>query len=152
MDAAALPGRDATRVAVIGLGYVGLPLAVGFGRVLPTLGFDINRARIDELRQHRDHTLETSAEELHAASQLRFSADPSALKDCNVFIVTVPTPIDQAKRPDLSPLESASRTLGRAIGQGAVVIFESTVYPGATEEVCVPIIERESGLKFNQDF
>ncbi len=152
MDAAALPGRDATRVAVIGLGYVGLPLAVGFGRVLPTLGFDINRARIDELKQHRDHTLEVSPEELAATPQLRFSAEPSDLADCNVFIVTVPTPIDDAKRPDLKPLESASRTVGQAIRRGGVAIFESTVYPGATEEVCVPIIERESGLRFNVDF
>ncbi|HUD43670.1 MAG TPA: nucleotide sugar dehydrogenase [Dokdonella sp.] len=152
MDAAALPGQDATRVAVIGLGYVGLPLAVGFGRVLPTLGFDINRARIDELKQHRDHTLEVSPEELAATPQLRFSADPADLAECNVFIVTVPTPIDDAKRPDLTPLESASRTVGRAIGRGGVAIFESTVYPGATEEVCVPIIERESGLRFNVDF
>jgi UDP-N-acetyl-D-galactosamine dehydrogenase len=152
MDAAALPGQDATRVAVIGLGYVGLPLAVGFGRVLPTLGFDINRARIDELKQHRDHTLEVSPEELAATPQLRFSADPADLAECNVFIVTVPTPIDDAKRPDLTPLESASRTVGKAIRPGGVAIFESTVYPGATEEVCVPIIERESGLRFNVDF
>lgn len=152
MDAAALPGQDATRVAVIGLGYVGLPLAVGFGRALPTLGFDINRARIDELKQHRDHTLEVSPEELAATPQLRFSADPADLADCNVFIVTVPTPIDDAKRPDLTPLESASRTVGKAIRPGGVAIFESTVYPGATEEVCVPIIERESGLRFNVDF
>lgn len=152
MDAAALPGQDATRVAVIGLGYVGLPLAVGFGRVLPTLGFDINRARIDELKQHRDHTLEVSPEELAATPQLHFSADPADLAECNVFIVTVPTPIDDAKRPDLTPLESASRTVGKAIRPGGVAIFESTVYPGATEEVCVPIIERESGLRFNVDF
>jgi len=152
MDAAALPGPDATRVAVIGLGYVGLPLAVGFGRALPTLGFDINRARIDELKQHRDHTLEVSPEELAATTQLRFSADPAELAECNVFIVTVPTPIDDAKRPDLTPLESASRTVGKAIRPGGVAIFESTVYPGATEEVCVPIIERESGLRFNVDF
>jgi len=152
MDAAALPRRDDTRVAVIGLGYVGLPLAVGFGRHLPTLGFDINQARIAELREHRDHTLEVSSEELKATPQLRFSADAGDLKACNVFIVTVPTPIDDAKRPDLTPLVSASRTVGRAIGRGAVVVFESTVYPGATEEVCVPIIERESGLKYNVDF
>ncbi|MBA8887104.1 UDP-N-acetyl-D-galactosamine dehydrogenase [Dokdonella fugitiva] len=152
MDAAALPRRDDTRVAVIGLGYVGLPLAVGFGRHLPTLGFDINQARIAELREHRDHTLEVSTEELKATPQLRFSADAGDLKACNVFIVTVPTPIDDAKRPDLTPLVSASRTVGRAIGRGAVVVFESTVYPGATEEVCVPIIERESGLKYNVDF
>lgn len=152
MDAVALPRIDDARVAVIGLGYVGLPLAVGFGRRLPTLGFDIAAARIAELREHRDHTLEVSPQELAAAPQLRFSADADDLKACNVFIVTVPTPIDDAKRPDLSPLMSASRTVGRAIGRGAVVVFESTVYPGATEEVCVPIVERESGLRFNVDF
>ncbi len=152
MDAATLPDREETRVAVIGLGYVGLPLAAGFGRKLPTLGFDINRARIEELRAHRDHTLEVTADELASSTQLRFSADAADLSGCNVFIVTVPTPIDTAKRPDLGPLEAASRTVGQAIGRGAVVIFESTVYPGATEEVCVPIIERESGLAFNLDF
>ncbi len=152
MDAAALPRADEIRVAVIGLGYVGLPLAVGFGRKLPTLGFDISRPRITELKQHRDHTLEISPEELAAATQLRVSAEPADLRDCNVFIVTVPTPIDSAKRPDLTPLEAASRTVGKAIRPGGVVVFESTVYPGATEEVCVPIIERESGLKFNVDF
>ncbi len=152
MAAAPLPRPDDTRVAVLGLGYVGLPLAVGFGRQLPTLGFDINTARIEELRGHRDHTLEVSAEELAATPQLRFSADPADLAACNVFIVTVPTPIDTAKRPDLRPLEGASRTVGKAISRGGVVVFESTVYPGATEEVCVPIIERESGLRFNEDF
>jgi UDP-N-acetyl-D-galactosamine dehydrogenase len=152
MEAAALPRADETRVAVIGLGYVGLPLAVGFGRQLPTLGFDINKARVAELKEYRDHTLETTAEELKGASHLRVSSDPADLRDCNVFVVTVPTPIDDAKRPDLSPLESASRTVGKAIRPGGVVVFESTVYPGATEEVCVPIIERESGLKYNVDF
>ena len=152
MDAAALPRSEDTRVAIIGLGYVGLPLAVGFGRQLATLGFDINQARIAELRAHRDHTLEVSEGELKATPQLHFSADPADLAACNVFIVTVPTPIDDAKRPDLAPLISASRTVGRAIARGAVVVFESTVYPGATEEVCVPIIEQESGLRFNVDF
>ena len=152
MDVAALPHPDQIRVAVIGLGYVGLPLAVGFGRVLPTLGFDINAARVAELREHRDHTLEVSPEEFASAPQLSVSADPEDLRRCNVFIVTVPTPIDDAKRPDLRPLEAASRTVGRAIRRGGIAVFESTVYPGATEEVCVPIIERESGLKFNVDF
>ncbi|MGH8145914.1 MAG: nucleotide sugar dehydrogenase [Rhodanobacteraceae bacterium] len=152
MTVAALPRPEAIRLAVIGLGYVGLPLAVGFGRKLPTLGFDVNAARIDELKQHRDHTLEVTPDELRSTTQLHFSHDPADLKGCNIFIVTVPTPIDRAKRPDLTPLESASRTVGKAIGRGGIVIFESTVYPGATEEVCVPIIERESGLKFNQDF
>jgi len=137
---------------VIGLGYVGLPLAVAFGRKFPTLGFDINRKRVAELRSHQDHTLEVSADELRDTPQLDFSDDPASLAGCNVFIVTVPTPIDDYKRPDLHPLESASRTVGRAIGKGAVAIYESTVYPGATEETCVPIIERESGLRFNQDF
>ncbi len=152
MDAAALPRTDDTRVAVVGLGYVGLPLAVGFGRQVPTLGFDIDEARIAELRAYRDHTLEVAAEELQATSRLRFSAEASDLDACNVFIVTVPTPIDAAKRPDLGPLQAASRTVGRALSRGAVVVFESTVYPGATEEICVPIIEHESGLKYNVDF
>jgi UDP-N-acetyl-D-glucosamine/UDP-N-acetyl-D-galactosamine dehydrogenase len=149
---APLPSPDQTRIAVIGLGYVGLPLAVAFGRRFPTLGFDINAKRIDELRRHHDHTLEASEEELREAEHLEFTSDPAALAGCNVFIITVPTPIDEYKRPDLRPLESASHTVGRAIGRGGVAIYESTVYPGATEEVCVPIIERESGLKFNHDF
>ena len=152
MATAQLPRPEAIRLAVIGLGYVGLPLAVGFGRKLPTLGFDVNAARIEELKQHRDHTLEVSPDELRTTTQLGFSHDAKDLKGCNVFIVTVPTPIDRAKRPDLRPLEAASRTVGGAIDRGGVVVFESTVYPGATEEVCVPIIERESGLKFNVDF
>ncbi|MCB1575353.1 MAG: Vi polysaccharide biosynthesis UDP-N-acetylglucosamine C-6 dehydrogenase TviB, partial [Xanthomonadales bacterium] len=152
MPVVPLPLPDDTRPAVIGLGYVGLPLAVGFGREIETLGFDINRVRVAELQSHRDHTLEVSSEELKSTAKLRFSAAPDDLAGCNVFIVTVPTPIDSAKRPDLSPLEAASRTVGRAIRRGGVAIFESTVYPGATEEVCVPIIERESGLRFNVDF
>ncbi len=149
---APLPDKNDIRIAVIGLGYVGLPLAAAFGHKYPTLGFDIDAARVAELRQHRDHTLEMSEDELRAATQLSYSDDPQALSACNVFIVTVPTPIDDYKRPDLRPLESASRTLGKAISRGGVAIFESTVYPGATEEACVPIIERESGLVFNQDF
>ncbi|TYT23615.1 Vi polysaccharide biosynthesis UDP-N-acetylglucosamine C-6 dehydrogenase TviB [Luteimonas viscosa] len=149
---APLPDRNDIRIAIIGLGYVGLPLAAAFGRSYRTVGFDIDTARIEELRQHRDHTLEMTEEELKASSRLGFSSDPAELAACNVFIVTVPTPIDEYKRPDLRPLESASRTVGRAISRGGVAIFESTVYPGATEEVCVPIIERESGLVFNQDF
>ncbi len=152
MTVASLPRPDQIRVAVIGLGYVGLPLAVGFGRALPTLGFDINAPRVAELREHRDHTLEVSPDEMKAATHLSVSDDANALSECNVFIVTVPTPIDDAKRPDLRPLEAASRTVGRAIRRGGVAIFESTVYPGATEEVCVPIIERESGLTYNVDF
>ncbi len=149
---APLTAPENVRVAIIGLGYVGLPLAVAFGKKIPTVGFDINAARVEELRGHRDHPLEVSSEELQEASLLEFSSDPAALSGANVFIVTVPTPIDEYKRPDLRPLESASRTVGRAIGRGGVVIYESTVYPGATEEVCVPIIERESGLRYNVDF
>lgn len=149
---AELPVHDQIRIAIIGLGYVGLPLAVAFGRRFPTVGFDIDQARVAELNDGRDHTLEVSGEELRAARQLRCSHDPAALQGCNVFIVTVPTPIDDYKRPDLRPLESASRTVGRAIAPGGVAIYESTVYPGATEEVCVPIIERESGLRYQRDF
>ena len=152
MNPAPLPTDEAIRLAVIGLGYVGLPLAVGFGRKLPTLGFDINTKRVEELKQGRDHTLETTPDELRSATQLAYSSDPVDLKGCNVFIVSVPTPVGLGKRPDLTPLKGASRTVGRAISRGGIAIFESTVYPGATEEVCVPIIERESGLKFNQDF
>jgi UDP-N-acetyl-D-galactosamine dehydrogenase len=147
-----LPAQDEIRIAVIGLGYVGLPLAAAFGKRFPTLGFDINSMRVGELKQQHDRTLEVSADELRASGQLGFTDDPAALSTCNVFIITVPTPIDEYKRPDLRPLESASRTVGKAIGKGGVAIYESTVYPGATEEVCVPIIERESGLAFNQDF
>ena len=140
------------RIAVIGLGYVGLPLAVAFGRYYPTVGFDVNSRRIAELKAGRDETLEVSEEELKAATQLSYTDQAAEAADCNVYIATVPTPIDQARRPDLRPLESASRTIGRLISPGDVAIFESTVYPGATEEVCVPIIERESGLRFNEDF
>jgi UDP-N-acetyl-D-glucosamine/UDP-N-acetyl-D-galactosamine dehydrogenase len=152
MPNATLPVLENARVAVIGLGYVGLPLAVAFGRKFPTAGFDINTARVDELRRHRDHTLEVSPEELAAATKLSVHSDPAQLRECDIFIVTVPTPIDEFKRPDLRPLESASVTVGRAIRRGGIAIYESTVYPGATEEICVPIIERESGLKHNVDF
>ncbi|MFT4255704.1 MAG: nucleotide sugar dehydrogenase [Pseudoxanthomonas sp.] len=147
-----LPAPDQARIAVIGLGYVGLPLAVAFGRRQPVLGFDIDAQRVAELREGHDHTRETAADALHAATQLQFSDDPAALAGCDVFIVTVPTPIDEYKRPDLRPLEVASEAVGRAIRTGGVAIFESTVYPGATEEVCVPIIERASGLTFNEGF
>ncbi|MBF6024319.1 nucleotide sugar dehydrogenase [Lysobacter niastensis] len=147
-----MPSMDRIRIAVVGLGYVGLPLAVAFGRQFPTLGFDINAERVAELERQHDHTLEVSTEELRSATKLTYSSQAEPLAACNVFIVTVPTPIDEFKRPDLRPLESASRTVGRAIAPGGVVVYESTVYPGATEEVCVPIIERESGLRFNQDF
>ncbi|GAB3330857.1 nucleotide sugar dehydrogenase [Marilutibacter aestuarii] len=149
---APLPPRDRIRLAIIGLGYVGLPLAVAFGKKFDTLGFDVNAGRIAELERHHDQTLEVSPEGLRAATRLGYASDAAALADCNVFIVTVPTPIDDYKRPDLGPLEAASRTVGRALSRGDVVVYESTVYPGATEEVCVPILERESGLVFNRDF
>ncbi len=141
-----------TKIAIIGLGYVGLPLAVEFGKHYDTLGFDINTTRVDQLRSGLDRTLETTTEELHSAKRLQFSTDAASLKDCNVFIVTVPTPIDKANRPDLTPLVKASETVGKVLQAGAIVIYESTVYPGATEEVCVPVLEKFSRLKFNQDF
>ncbi len=141
-----------TRIGVIGLGYVGLPLAVAFGKKYPTVGFDINTARIAELQQGADNTLEVEPGDLAAAKHLSYTTDIQKASDCNVYIVTVPTPIDDAKIPDLSPLESASRTVGRVLGAGDVVIYESTVYPGATEEVCVPLLEEISGLRLNDDF
>ena len=143
---------EEAKIGIIGLGYVGLPLAVEFGKVAPTVGFDINTGRIAELKSGKDSTLEVEADELAAAARLSFSHEPGDLDACNVFIVTVPTPIDRYKRPDLTPLESASRLLGEVLKSGDVAIFESTVYPGATEEVCVPIMESVSGLIFNKDF
>ncbi len=140
------------RIALIGLGYVGLPLALAFGREFDTLGFDINPARVDELRAGRDHTLEASAAELGAAPHLRYSNTSADLDGREVFIVTVPTPVDEAQRPDLRPLVAASETVGHALRRDAVVIYESTVYPGTTEEVCVPVLERVSGMVFNRDF
>lgn len=140
------------KIAIIGLGYVGLPLAVEFGKNSTVIGFDINQGRIAELREGRDSTLEVTPADLRAAKQLSFSNRLEDLSDCGVFIVTVPTPIDKANRPDLTPLVKASETVGKAIKTGAVVIYESTVYPGCTEEVCVPILEKFSGLKFNRDF
>ncbi len=139
-------------LAIIGLGYVGLPLAVEFGRLMPTIGFDINKARIEELKGGNDHTLETTHEELKAATKLSYTDNLEELRKANIFIVTVPTPIDEHKRPDLTPLIKASESIAKVIKQGDVVIYESTVYPGATEEDCIPIIERISGLKFNKDF
>lgn len=139
-------------IAIIGLGYVGLPLAVEFGKHRPIIGFDISRKRIEELNQGVDSTFECSREQLAAASQLRFSDDADVLREAGVFIVTVPTPVDKVNRPDMRPLVSASTIVGGALKQGDVVIFESTVYPGATEEVCVPVLEEVSGLKFNRDF
>jgi len=140
------------RIAIIGLGYVGLPLAVEFGKKGPVIGFDINQNRINELNNGQDHTLEVSPEELQKAKQLSFSANLDDLKHSNFFIVTVPTPVDQVNRPDLTPLRKASETVGQALKKGDIVVYESTVYPGATEEVCIPILEKISGLKFNQDF
>jgi UDP-N-acetyl-D-galactosamine dehydrogenase len=140
------------KIAVIGLGYVGLPLAVEFGKIRPVVGFDISAKRITDLRHGVDATLEVSAEQLSAAHHLIFTNDIESLKSCGVFIVTVPTPIDGAKRPDLTPLIKASQAVGAAMKPGSVVIYESTVYPGCTEEVCVPILEKASGLRFNQDF
>ncbi|MBS9404077.1 Vi polysaccharide biosynthesis UDP-N-acetylglucosamine C-6 dehydrogenase TviB [Halomonas sp. TRM85114] len=147
-----MPSMDNVRLGVIGLGYVGLPLAVEFGKGLPTVGFDINSKRITALRDGIDHTLEVEPELLAEATQLRFESDLEALRDCNVYIVTVPTPIDASRRPDLTPLIKASETLGQVVAHGDVVIYESTVYPGATEETCLPVIERVSGLTYNHDF
>ena len=140
------------KIAVIGLGYVGLPLAVAFGERRPVVGFDINQTRIDELNAGKDVTREVSADELAAASGLLFCTSADDLAQCQVFIVTVPTPIDEFKRPDLTPLIKASETVGKVLKPGDIVVYESTVYPGATEEVCVPVLERVSGLRFNQDF
>jgi UDP-N-acetyl-D-galactosamine dehydrogenase len=141
-----------TKLAIIGLGYVGLPLAVEFGKHYDTVGFDIHQRRIDELRAGRDNTLEVSSDELAEATRLRFSSQLEDLADCNVYIVTVPTPIDSAKRPDLTPLIRASETLAKVLKRGDIVVYESTVYPGCTEEVCVPLLEKGSGLVFNRDF
>jgi UDP-N-acetyl-D-glucosamine/UDP-N-acetyl-D-galactosamine dehydrogenase len=145
-------GLSRYKIAVIGLGYVGLPLAVEFGKKYRTVGFDINAARIKELKAGRDVTLETTRAELEATRKLRFSAHTKDLKSCNVFIVTVPTPIDQYKRPDLTPLLKASETVGRVLKKGDIVIYESTVYPGCTEEICVPVLEKFSSLRFNKEF
>lgn len=139
-------------IAIIGLGYVGLPLAVEFGKRRPVIGFDINPARVEELRGGQDHTRECSSEELRSAKHVRYTCQRADLKDAHVFIVTVPTPVDQANRPDMTPLVKASESIGSALKRGDVVIYESTVYPGATEEVCVPVLERVSGLQFNIDF
>ncbi|EGR0111381.1 Vi polysaccharide biosynthesis UDP-N-acetylglucosamine C-6 dehydrogenase TviB [Vibrio vulnificus] len=140
------------KVGIIGLGYVGLPLAVEFGKQRQTIGFDINQERINELSAGHDSTLECSDTELAEAKKLVYTTSLDALKECNVFIVTVPTPIDEHKQPDLTPLVKASETLGKVIKQGDVIVYESTVYPGATEDDCIPVVERVSGLRFNQDF
>lgn len=143
---------DDIRIAVIGLGYVGLPLAVEFGKKHPVIGFDINQRRIDELKSGTDHTLEVNDEELTGAHHLQFSSDINELSECNFYIVTVPTPIDEYKQPDLTPLVKASTAIGSVLKKGDIVVYESTVYPGATEEVCIPELERSSGLIFNKDF
>jgi UDP-N-acetyl-D-glucosamine/UDP-N-acetyl-D-galactosamine dehydrogenase len=143
---------EKTHIGIIGLGYVGLPLAVEFGKQFATLGFDINPQRIAELRSGQDRTLETTSQELTEAIRLQFTTHALELAACNVFIVTVPTPIDKANRPDLTPLVRASETVGKVLKQGDIVIYESTVYPGATEEVCVPVLEKFSAKKFNIDF
>ncbi len=143
---------ESSQVAVIGLGYVGLPLAVELSKKYNVLGFDINSARVEELQGGHDSTLEVSDAELQAATELKFSSSKSDLQSANVYIVTVPTPIDDSNAPDLTPLQKASEMLGAFVSKGDVVIYESTVYPGATEEVCLPIIEKVSGLKFNEDF
>jgi UDP-N-acetyl-D-galactosamine dehydrogenase len=140
------------KIGIIGLGYVGLPLAVEFGKILPVVGFDINTERIEELRKGFDRTREVEKEELALSKQLTYSSSLKDLEDVNYFIVTVPTPIDEFKKPDLRPLESASKTVGSVLKKGDIVIYESTVYPGCTEEVCVPILEKTSGLRFNVDF
>jgi UDP-N-acetyl-D-glucosamine/UDP-N-acetyl-D-galactosamine dehydrogenase len=145
-------GLRKARIGVVGLGYVGLPLAMEFGRKFDTVGFDIKPDRIKALRAGRDATLETTRAELRSAKRLTFTSDMRQLRRCRIYIVTVPTPIDEYKRPDLTPLVKASETVGKVLKKGDVVVYESTVYPGCTEEVCVPILERESGLKFNQDF
>ena len=140
------------KIAIIGLGYVGLPLAVEFGKKYSVLGFDINQERIEELTNGYDRTQEMTSDELKSLKHLSFSTDKEQLKTCNIFIVTVPTPIDKYKKPDLTPLLSASRAVGKILKKNDIVIYESTVYPGCTEEDCVPVLEKESGLKFNQDF
>jgi len=143
---------DNEKIAVIGLGYVGLPLAVEFGKQRPVVGFDINAARVAELQAGQDSTLEASPDELAQAKHLRYSTSLEDLRQCKVFIITVPTPVDKANRPDMNPLIKASETAGKVMPTGAVVIYESTVYPGATEEVCVPVLEKFSGKTFNVDF
>jgi len=140
------------KIAVIGLGYVGLPVALAFGRKLPTVGFDIRQKRIDELRQGHDETAEVTAEDLASSTQCELTADPARLHDCTFFIVAVPTPIDRNNRPDLGPMISASRTVGPHVKKGDVIVFESTVYPGVTEDICGPILEEKSGLKAGKDF
>jgi UDP-N-acetyl-D-galactosamine dehydrogenase len=143
---------EKVNIAIIGQGYVGLPLAIEFGKKYPTIGFDINANRIEELKKHIDHTNEATPEQLRSANQLKFSSNLNDINNCNVFVVTVPTPIDEYKTPDLTPLKEASKMLANILNKGDVVIYESTVFPGCTEEVCVPLLEQASGLIFNTDF
>jgi len=143
---------DVRKIALIGLGYVGLPLAVEFGKKRIVIGFDINQSRVNDLKNGIDSTLETTSEELKDAACLSYTSNLDDVKDCEIFIITVPTPIDKHKRPDLTPLEKSSEAVGSILKKGDIVIYESTVYPGATEEVCVPILEKQSGLVFNKDF
>jgi UDP-N-acetyl-D-galactosamine dehydrogenase len=147
-----IPTLETVNIGVIGLGYVGLPLAAHLGRKFPVVGFDINRQRISELEKGHDRTRECTKDDILAAKKLKFSHAPESLKETNLFIVTVPTPIDAAKRPDLTPLVKASETVGKVLRKGGIVVYESTVYPGATEEICIPVIEKASGLKYNVDF
>jgi UDP-N-acetyl-D-galactosamine dehydrogenase len=143
---------EKVNIAIIGQGYVGLPLAIEFGKKYPTIGFDINANRIEELKKHIDHTNEATPEQLRSSNQLKFSSNLNNINNCNVFVVTVPTPIDEYKTPDLTPLKEASKMLANILNKGDVVIYESTVFPGCTEEVCVPLLEQASGLIFNTDF
>ena len=140
------------KIAIIGLGYVGLPLAIAFGQKYATVGFDIHTKRVDELKEGKDHTLQSSSEAILNASQLSFSDQLSAIKDCNIYIVTVPTPVTPSKEPDLSFLLNATASIGTILKKGDIIIYESTVYPGCTEEDCVPVLEKTSGLKYNEDF
>jgi UDP-N-acetyl-D-glucosamine/UDP-N-acetyl-D-galactosamine dehydrogenase len=140
------------KISIIGQGYVGLPLAIEFGKKYPTIGFDINAIRIDDLKKGIDHTNEATTEQISSAKQLSFSANINDIKECNIYIVTVPTPIDEFKTPELNPLRAASKMLGKVLKKGDIVIYESTVYPGCTEEVCVPLLEKSSDLVFNTDF
>jgi len=140
------------KIAIIGLGYVGLPLAIEFGKSIKTIGYDINNLRVEELKAGKDRTLEVEKKEFNLALNLNFTSDPQEIKDCNIYIVTVPTPINAQNQPNLTPLVSSSEVIGALLNEGDIVIYESTVYPGATEEVCVPILEKNSGLIFNQNF
>ena len=141
-----------SRIAVIGLGYVGLPLSIEFGKLFQTIGFDIKKSRVAELKRGHDSGLEVTAEAFQGSTMLTFTNDVSDIVNCNIFIITVPTPIDEYKKPNLVPLITASQTVGKFLKKDDLAIYESTVYPGATEEVCIPILEQYSGLKFNKDF